>query len=839
MFRCSLARVCRRRRTSPLPSPAWTIGTSPSWTIRTSPSWAILSSSQSFSTSSNTRNGNADTVVTTGRARLCDARLQDQFIAPSAGGITATTGQQDDPHALLVRAGYVRQAHAGVFHLLPLALKVQRRVEAGLQMTMHNLGASEVSLSSISSEALWKRSGRINQPLKVGQHEFMTIQDRRESGFILSPTHEEEITSLVSEMTNSYKDFPLRLFQISRKYRDELRPRQGLLRTKEFMMKDLYTFDTTEKAALATYQSVRAGYRDFFEALGVPYVEVEASSGNMGGSLSHEYHFLSPLGEDTIIICESCGFAANEEILPEKAESQDKHQCPRCTGSKISTHRAIEIGHTFHLGTRYTEPLGVSTILPTTAQSSVKSSIEPKPQASDPTAQTNSTGRVPLQMGCHGIGVSRVIGAVAAMTADKKGLCWPPVMAPYQVAVVFDGSTPPSNPDFPDITNDYKYFCDRIGAINYKGPWGSSAVPNISMVFDDRDKPLPWKLKDADLTGYPVIIVVGKSFKQSGKYEIQCRSSPQLSVTSDSLAASVLDILNKVTPTAAGDSKHWRLGPASLAHLTQEQFAGWNSKSDEKKDSNSLLRSAGKENSATLMKPTPPLAKKASAKDEPPAMAESGYAFTVLKPQCVVCGKRHRGKCNQTKSRKASLQNDVTTSDARSAYRSSPFSGAKMAEARSTSRERSPNLEELLKQLSVRPAAQISAAQDSNTTSAKNERPERVLPPVGSESPDTRENSVKLGVNWEKTLRKPAAYEKRQFEELSDDVPPPAPIQEEVPPPAPIQQEVPPPAPIQREPTPSHAPILSHEHLLERVTLLERLMALKAEEEMLKKQGGR
>lgn len=157
-----------------------------------------------------------------------------------------------------------------------------------------------------------------------------------------------------------------------------------------------------------------------------------------------------------------------------------------------------------------------------------------------------------------------------------------------------------------------------------------------------------------------------------------------------------------------------------------------------------------------------------------------------------------------------------------------------MAEASSTSRERSPNLEEFLKQLSVRPAAQ-----DSNTTSAKNERPERVLPPVGSESPDTRENSVKLGVNWEKTLRKPAAYEKRQFEELSDDVPPPAPIQEEVPPPAPIQQEVPPPAPIQREPTPSHAPILSHEHLLERVTLLERLMALKAEEEMLKKQGGR
>lgn len=413
-------------------------------------------------------------------------------------------------------------------------------------------------------------------------------------------------------------------------------------------MKDLYTFDTTEKAALATYQLVRAEYRRFFEALGVPYVEVEASSGNMGGSLSHEYHFLSPLGEDTIIVCESCGFAANEEILPKKDESQDKHQCPRCTGTKISTHRAIEIGHTFHLGTRYTEPLGVSTILPMTAQASTTSSTELKTEASDANAQSNSTSRVPLQMGCHGIGVSRLIGAVAAMTADEKGLSWPPLMAPSQVVVVFDGSSPPSNPDFPGMMNDYQHFSDRLAGIYYRGAWGKG--PGVSIVFDDRDKPLPWKLKDADLTGYPVIIVVGKSFKQSGKYEIQCRSSPQLTVTSDALATSLVDVLNELTPRATEHANAWFLGPSCVKFLTKEQLTAWKSKRDpnydpdKRKDRKSPTRDGGKENAATLMKPTPPLAQNLGTKEKSQVIAKSDNAFKITRPRitCRVCGKQRK-----------------------------------------------------------------------------------------------------------------------------------------------------------------------------------------------------
>jgi prolyl-tRNA synthetase len=413
----------------------------------------------------------------------------------------------------------------------------------------------------------------------------MTVRDRKRSGFILSPTHEEEITNLVSDMTNSYKDFPLRLYQIcelmnsldqrhilihiARKYRDELRPRQGLLRTKEFMMKDLYTFDVSETAALKTYQTVRAVYRQFFDTLGVPYVEVEASSGNMGGSLSHEYHFLSPLGEDTIIICESCGFAANEEILEKKPEGQDHHQCPRCTGHKISTHRAIEVGHTFHLGTRYTEPLNALVTVPKTAQTPEPSPEESQNQGPNITPNDSSTERLPLQMGCHGIGVSRLVGAVAAMTANEKGLSWPLLMAPAHVIVVFDGPMPPTNPDFPTLHNDYMEFRDRLGDIAFSTMWGK--LHATSIVFDDRDKPLPWKLKDADLVGYPIIVVVGKHFRESGQYEIQCRSSSKLSVISEDLTTSVAAIMTALAERSGTEVKV-KLGK-SISHLTGREKA--------------------------------------------------------------------------------------------------------------------------------------------------------------------------------------------------------------------------------------------------------------------------
>ena len=217
----------------------------------------------------------------------------------------------ENGHDLLVRAGFLRQAHSGIFHLLPLGLKVQNKIERLIDKHMLRLGASKVSLSCLSSEELWKRSGRLD---KGRTSELLRLEDRKGAKYLLSPTHEEEITTIIANAVHSHKELPLRLYQISRKYRDEPRPRQGLLRGREFLMKDLYTFDVTEDAARKTYEAVRGAYVAFLEELQLPYLVAQADSGNMGGNLSHEYHFASSHGEDTIVACDKCDYSINEEL---------------------------------------------------------------------------------------------------------------------------------------------------------------------------------------------------------------------------------------------------------------------------------------------------------------------------------------------------------------------------------------------------------------------------------------------------------------------------------------------------------------------------------------------
>ncbi|EUC50160.1 hypothetical protein COCMIDRAFT_32494 [Bipolaris oryzae ATCC 44560] len=510
-------------------------------------------------------------IATDSRNRL------SKFWAPT-GGIAPQDGEQDESHSLLIRSGFLRQAHSGVFHLLPLGLRVQNKLEALIDKHMGSIGASKLSLSTITTETLWRQSGRYSV-----NSELLRIKDRKESGFLLSPTHEEEITSLVASMIHSYKDLPLRLYQIGRKYRDERRPRQGLLRAKEFMMKDLYTFDHSTEAALKTYESVREAYKNLFNELKIPYLVADADSGNMGGKLSHEYHFVSPKGEDNVWSCDSCDYVANEELVEKKTDSTpntkdaitftgistdkktainihiprpsdlevsdtgswdtaptfinfhavkkalpadldmdtgiesstlstllpkatntiDLHDCslpsnsskidltitkpgdscPRCTQGKLDVQKAIEIGHTFHLGTRYSAPLNAVVALPDQSLSS------------------------PIQMGCHGIGVSRIIGAVASLLSDAKGLNWPRAIAPYEVVVL---SSPAAEEK--DIHDVYDKLAGRAGE-------GA-----VDVVLDDRSgKNLGWKMKDADLIGYPVVVVLGKRWKESREVEVQCR----------------------------------------------------------------------------------------------------------------------------------------------------------------------------------------------------------------------------------------------------------------------------------------------------------------------------
>ncbi|KAI2616549.1 prolyl-tRNA synthetase [Hypoxylon sp. NC1633] len=563
-----------------------------------------------------------------------ESNIKDTFTRLSrfwvpTGGLTAT--DNEDAHAKLIRAGYLRQSHAGIFHMLPLGQRVQEKLENLIDKYMLQLGASKVSLSSISSQALWQQTNR----LEGYGPELFRLTDRKDVSLLLAPTHEEEITTLVKKTVKSYKSLPLRLYQIGRKYRDEIRPRQGVLRSREFIMKDLYTFDYSTQSALSTYGQVRAAYSRLFDELKLPYLVAEASSGDIGGDLSHEYHLPTPVGEDNVITCNSCDYVANEElastrldplanatsntssgdvlaanvwrgvskdrstlinvwypasfsdgdispyaiksVLPGLDSSlkdpiafwasvsagptgssepirqqqlvniidyrlgspfasalvtnsspelllpkdttldlstlttkyitssingdllntlriRDSDDCPRCTPGKLKVQKAIELGHTFHLGTRYSDPLEAHVQIPSNL-------VEGK----DGSSNAGHMMTVPMQMGCHGIGVSRIIGAVADHLADEKGLNWPRAIAPFEVVVI------PAK----GLENDGISVSEHLA-----NPQGSRP---IDLLLDDRPESLPWKMRDADLVGYPIIVILGKRWSTDRLCEVQCR----------------------------------------------------------------------------------------------------------------------------------------------------------------------------------------------------------------------------------------------------------------------------------------------------------------------------
>lgn len=521
--------------------------------------------------------------------------------------------------------------------MLPLGLRVQQKLEALIDKHMSSLGASKLSLSSITSEDLWRKTGRF-----VGHGgELFAFKDRKENDYLLSPTHEEEITSLVANTVQSYKDLPLRLYQISRKYRDEARPRQGLLRGREFIMKDLYTFDHTEHEARQTYEQVQTAYKAFFDDLKLPYLVARADSGNMGGNLSHEYHFVSPKGEDNVISCGGCGDTINDELAmtpvkesPAQAEGQaaqlqrwygiskdrktlvvawfpkfsrqdgnepvvnevnlnvvkeivqevdlsvedalrtwktadiskaggqrqivtivdgrlenadqsykdptvksvETHDgnckrttlkaeidgqpmqltktlpgdvCLKCGTGKVRIDRAIEIGHTFHLGTRYSKPLNA-------------------------TVMGKDDQRVTIEMGCHGIGVSRLVGTIASIMYDSKGLNWPSSIAPFQAVIV------PGKGNEDDAEKLYTSLRREMNAA-FAEDYDSTS--RFDAVLDDRNKAMGWKLNDADLVGYPIIVVLGRAWKKEGKVEVQCR---RLGVKEEVTKSELADVLTRL-----------------------------------------------------------------------------------------------------------------------------------------------------------------------------------------------------------------------------------------------------------------------------------------------------
>ena len=262
-------------------------------------------------------------------------------------------------------------------------------------------------------------------------------------------------------------------------------------------MKDLYTFDATKEKAFQTYESVRATYSAFFSEFKLPFLTAEADAGSIGGDVNHEYHYETPKGEDTVVKCTACHYTANSEVVNIDTDGS----CPKCHEKCLTSRTTSEAGHTFFLGTKYSETLDAKIAVYSGATDlSGKSTSEQRQESGEEASQQLTY----MQMGCYGIGVSRIIGIVASLLADSKGLNWPRVMAPFETVII-----PTTESTFSSATNIWESL---------------SAGPDpVDAIVDDRDKNLGWKLKDADLIGYPVILILGRAWASEQKCEVQCR----------------------------------------------------------------------------------------------------------------------------------------------------------------------------------------------------------------------------------------------------------------------------------------------------------------------------
>ena len=524
-------------------------------------------------------------------------------------------------HRLMLKAGMIYQVSAGVYSYLPLAWKSLRKIEQIIREEMDAAGGQELRLSVLQPRELWEASGRA----EAYGPDLFTLSDRRDRPLVLAPTHEELLTSMVRANVHSYRDLPLILYQIQTKFRDEPRPRGGLIRVREFDMKDAYSFDLDEEGLDVSYQAMVRAYRRIYERCGLSAIMVEADSGAIGGKDSHEFVLLADSGEDTIILCQACRYAANAEkavftkpdqpreeplpleevhtpgvrtieelarflsiptsetlkavfymadgevvsvsirgdlevnevklrnalhandlrlatpeevqgaglvagsasavglksikvvadnsiemgsnftvgankadyhlsnanhprdfqadILADIALAQEGHLCPTCS-SPLTTHRGIEVGHVFKLGTRYSEVLG----------------------AHYPDQQDSQR---PIIMGCYGIGIGRLLSAAIEQHHDEKGIVFPISIAPSQVSLTA------LNMENSDVVETSEGVHEELQSAN------------IHVLYDDRMESAGVKFNDADLLGLPVRLVVSPRNLKENVVEVKLRSEAQ------------------------------------------------------------------------------------------------------------------------------------------------------------------------------------------------------------------------------------------------------------------------------------------------------------------------
>jgi prolyl-tRNA synthetase len=387
----------------------------------------------------------------------------------------------DEPSSnaqLLVRAGFIDRLMAGVYSYLPLGLRVLGKIEGIVREEMQHLGAQEALLPSLHPKDLWERTNRWRD-----FDTLFTLTGPGDQEYALGPTHEEVVSSLMKRHIQSYRDLPCLVFQIQTKFRNELRPRSGLLRGREFRMKDLYSLHISESDLDRTYESVIDSYRTIFDRCGLgSFTCLTFAAGGTFSKYSHEFQTRTPNGEDTILWSSKKNMAVNAEVATDVLNSDD------WKGVHVEEVKAIEVANIFKLGTRYSEAFKLH-------------------------FQDQDGERRPVIMGCYGIGTTRLLGAVVEVHHDDLGLKWPREIAPYDIHLLDLGRTS-SEHDNADV------ICRTLLKAGFE------------VLFDDRSVSAGQKFAECDLIGLPIRIVISKEALRSGNIEIKFRNEAQSRIVS-------------------------------------------------------------------------------------------------------------------------------------------------------------------------------------------------------------------------------------------------------------------------------------------------------------------
>jgi prolyl-tRNA synthetase len=416
-------------------------------------------------------------------------------------------------HRLMLRAGMMRQEAAGIYAFLPLGLRVLKKIEQIVREEQDRSGAIELLMPTMQSADLWRESGRYDAYGK----EMLRIKDRHEREMLFGPTNEEMITEIFRASVRSYKDLPLNLYHIQWKFRDEVRPRFGLMRGREFLMKDAYSFDVDQAGATHSYNKMFVAYLRTFARMGLKSIPMRADTGPIGGNLSHEFIVLADTGESEVFCHKNyldmavppadVNFddrAALQGIFEQwtanYAATSDMHDAAAYAAvpadQQVSA-RGIEVGHIFYFGTKYSEPMKA-------------------------VVATGEGTEVPVHMGSYGIGPSRLVAAIIEASHDEAGIIWPEAVAPFKVAIL--------NLKQGDAATDGA--CDRL--------YNDLTAKGVEVLHNDLDERAGAKFANADLIGLPYQVMVGPRGLAEGKVEVKNRKTGEKELMSPAAAVDLL-----------------------------------------------------------------------------------------------------------------------------------------------------------------------------------------------------------------------------------------------------------------------------------------------------------